>query len=188
MRQIIPRSVSGEKIIIIIFFLLTKQDWKMLCSENHKRRAGGLKNLRWSPDWSHLIDGQINIQWPSPSRFRDLKGHFGDGRRSCRIATTRRWHSTLWKEKGKLNGRSQEKKQRDEIQLQAAERQTLDVFPHKTQHGNGKNTNTMSDLHTKAGRRWGESVRGLSSAEGLFSKQAAALKQYSWISSLLSGR
>lgn len=27
----------------------------------------------------------------------------------------------------------------------------LDVFPHKTQHGNGKNTNTTSDLHTKVG-------------------------------------
>lgn len=60
------------------------------------------------------------------------------------------------KKKKKSNGRSQKKKKQcDEIQLQAADVETLDVFPHKTQHGNGKNTNTTSDLHTK-----GEGVMG----------------------------
>lgn len=48
-------------------------------------------------------------------------------------------------------GVARKKKQRDETQLQAANIETLDVFPHKTQHGNGKKTQTQRVICTQKG-------------------------------------
>lgn len=170
------------------FFLFHRARLKKFPENLQSRVEGGVKNFGWAADCSHLIDGQITFQLPSPLCFRSLEDHFGDGCRSCRVTTTQRWQATILEEK-KIERRSQKKKKAAWWNPAAGSR--------KRDTGCVPSQNTTWKWKKHKHNEWfangigrgggGESVQGPSSAEGLFCKQADTLKQYSWVSSLLSG-